>query len=201
MWSKDDKGRQILEAATRVFALKGYEAARVEDIAQVAQVGKGTVYEYFNSKQHLFEEMLKYSLRVYADTIIRAFSRGSTLKEVLEHGFLASFSFVNEHRSLARVLMAHPTGGPSSIVREWVLSLRDELQRTVGDILRRFVDGGESYDFDVAAQIVLGTLDSLSLSLLLNKDNDADGHCRPSPEYMAQKASMLLLTGLQGSRL
>ena len=48
------KRNQIIEAAAQVFAEKGYSGAVVADIAIQANIGKGTVYEYFNSKEDLF---------------------------------------------------------------------------------------------------------------------------------------------------
>ena len=51
---RKDKKDQIIEAAARVFAQKGYAGAVVADIAIQANIGKGTVYEYFNSKEDLF---------------------------------------------------------------------------------------------------------------------------------------------------
>jgi AcrR family transcriptional regulator len=49
-----NKKEQIVEAAARVFAQKGYSGAVVADIALEANIGKGTVYAYFNSKEDLF---------------------------------------------------------------------------------------------------------------------------------------------------
>jgi AcrR family transcriptional regulator len=51
---KIKKRHQIIEAAARVFAKKGYSGAVIADIALDAKVGKGTVYEYFDSKEDLF---------------------------------------------------------------------------------------------------------------------------------------------------
>ena len=51
---KAAKRNQIVEAAARVFARKGYAGAVVADIAVEARIGKGTVYEYFSSKEDLF---------------------------------------------------------------------------------------------------------------------------------------------------
>ena len=48
------KKNRILEAAAQVFAQKGYAGASVADIALKAEIGKGTVYEYFKSKEDLF---------------------------------------------------------------------------------------------------------------------------------------------------
>jgi len=50
------KGKKvrIIEAAARVFAQKGYAGAAVADIAVKAEIGKGTIYAYFDSKEDLF---------------------------------------------------------------------------------------------------------------------------------------------------
>ena len=55
-----DKRLRIIEAAVIVFSRKGFHRAKVEEIAEVAGVGKGTVYEYFKSKKELFLEMVLY---------------------------------------------------------------------------------------------------------------------------------------------
>ncbi len=51
---KTKRRDQIVEAAAQVFAQKGYSGAVVADIAIQANIGKGTVYEYFKSKEDLF---------------------------------------------------------------------------------------------------------------------------------------------------
>ena len=52
--ARGNKKEQIIEAAARVFACSGYANTAVADIALQANVGKGTVYEYFKSKEDLF---------------------------------------------------------------------------------------------------------------------------------------------------
>ena len=51
----EDKRRQILEAAVRVFAANGYESSRVGDVAKEAGVAYGLVYHYFASKGAVLE--------------------------------------------------------------------------------------------------------------------------------------------------
>jgi AcrR family transcriptional regulator len=51
---RDRKARAIVEAAAQVFAESGLQAARMADVAERAGIGKGTVYEYFRSKEELF---------------------------------------------------------------------------------------------------------------------------------------------------
>ncbi|MBI5119182.1 TetR/AcrR family transcriptional regulator [Candidatus Poribacteria bacterium] len=50
---------EIVEAAIRVFGRKGYALTQMDDIAEAANVSKGTLYNYFNSKAHLFAYVLE----------------------------------------------------------------------------------------------------------------------------------------------
>ena len=52
-----DKKTKILNAAINVFAKQGLEKGKIADIAKVAKIGKGTVYEYFKSKDEIFHEI------------------------------------------------------------------------------------------------------------------------------------------------
>ena len=52
--SRGSKKELIIEAAAQVFARSGYSNASVANIARHANIGKGTVYEYFQSKEDLF---------------------------------------------------------------------------------------------------------------------------------------------------
>jgi TetR/AcrR family fatty acid metabolism transcriptional regulator len=67
-----EKRRQILDAAVRVFARRGFHTSRVSDIADEAGVAYGLVYHYFQSKDEildtLFTERWNILLQVIAET-------------------------------------------------------------------------------------------------------------------------------------
>lgn len=52
---RDRTRRQLLEAATKVFAARGFEAASIQEIAAVAGVANGTFYNYFSTKEAVLE--------------------------------------------------------------------------------------------------------------------------------------------------
>jgi AcrR family transcriptional regulator len=52
----DERPREILDAALRVFAEKGYRCARLEQVAEAAGVTKGTVYHYFAGKEDVLRQ-------------------------------------------------------------------------------------------------------------------------------------------------
>lgn len=56
---KNTKRDMILETAYDLFLNKGYWDTKIIDIADAAGIGKGTVYEYFESKDEIFFELFK----------------------------------------------------------------------------------------------------------------------------------------------
>jgi len=53
-----ERRERILDAAIEVFGKKGFAGANVADIAEAANIGKGTVYLYFKSKEEIFSAIL-----------------------------------------------------------------------------------------------------------------------------------------------
>jgi AcrR family transcriptional regulator len=70
-WSRRKLARpgEILEAALKVFAAKGFAAARMEDIARQAGVTKGTIYLYFETKETVFKALVRESVGTTIDTV------------------------------------------------------------------------------------------------------------------------------------
>lgn len=56
---KDERREQILKAALKVFALRGFAATKVGDIAKEARLSHGLVYHYFASKEEMFFELVR----------------------------------------------------------------------------------------------------------------------------------------------
>ena len=52
----DERPDEILDAAQQVFGDCGFTRAKLDDVARVAGVSKGTLYRYFDSKETLFRE-------------------------------------------------------------------------------------------------------------------------------------------------
>lgn len=65
---------EVLDAAGRIFAVLGYSATNVEEIAKEAGMAKGTIYLYFKSKEEIFAEVLGRDLQALTDRTIEAMS-------------------------------------------------------------------------------------------------------------------------------
>jgi AcrR family transcriptional regulator len=66
---KEFRTAEILGAARKVFAARGYHEATVEAVAEEAGVAEGTIYLYYGSKRELYGEALKQGiLELYEET-------------------------------------------------------------------------------------------------------------------------------------
>ncbi|MDQ7053892.1 MAG: TetR/AcrR family transcriptional regulator [candidate division KSB1 bacterium] len=68
----------ILDAASRIFAQKGFERATLDEIAEAAEFGKGTIYNYFSSKEELFFTLLEEGRQYFQELIQQALNRAET---------------------------------------------------------------------------------------------------------------------------
>ena len=64
-----ERREAILSAALDEFSSRGFEAARLEDVARRAGVAKGTIYLYFRDKENLFQELIRAMLTPLVGTI------------------------------------------------------------------------------------------------------------------------------------
>jgi AcrR family transcriptional regulator len=78
-----DRRRDLLDAAVRVFARKGFHASRVGDIAEEAGVAHGLLYHYFRSKEEVLETIFSDAWGVLATETDRIETSGVALREQL----------------------------------------------------------------------------------------------------------------------
>jgi AcrR family transcriptional regulator len=97
---------EILAAAAKVFATKGFVATHMEDIAEAARLAKGTLYLYFQSKDAIYQATVRQAM-----TTVAALTEESVRKESDLAGKLAAFisvriSFWNERQQLYRIILS-----------------------------------------------------------------------------------------------
>jgi len=97
------KRAQILRAATDVFSVREFHAVAVDDIATAARVGKGTLYLYFPTKEHLFYATILEALDVLLAELAVA-TRNRRGKDALRAFVACLLDFFWRRRHLA-VLM------------------------------------------------------------------------------------------------
>lgn len=86
----------ILMAARRVFAQLGYEAATVRDIIRGTELASGTFYNYFRSKEEVFEALADDGARRFRPILRMAREHARSFRDYLHSAFVAYFRFIVE---------------------------------------------------------------------------------------------------------
>ena len=97
--------QRLLQAAAAEFAREGYVGANINRISQAAGFAKGTIYNYFPSKQALLEELLSVTARVHYEFISEAVLAEESPSGRLIAFFESGFDYVKEYLSPARVMV------------------------------------------------------------------------------------------------
>jgi AcrR family transcriptional regulator len=90
--------QQMLDAAVTVFSRRGFHAASMDEIADVAGVSKPMVYAYLGAKDDVFIACLHREVTRLVEAIVAAVQEAAPPRRQLENGLRAFFTFVAAHR-------------------------------------------------------------------------------------------------------
>ena len=125
----EDRRRQILDAAIRVFARRGFHACRVSDIADEAGVAYGLVYHYFGSKDEVLDTIFLERWRLMLDLIREVDARPVSAREKLQA--IASF-IIDSYRhdpEVMKVIIVEVTRAANSFGQTHLAEIRDAYDR------------------------------------------------------------------------
>ncbi|MCG8567103.1 MAG: TetR/AcrR family transcriptional regulator [Desulfobacterales bacterium] len=101
---KEDKEREILEAAVKVFARHGFHGAKMAGIAEEAGVSAGTLYNYFTDKEDMFDRVFAVFCREVSQGIAQLGSRSDfSCLEKLDGAVDLVFDLLGPHPDLIKV--------------------------------------------------------------------------------------------------
>jgi len=139
--SKADRRRQILDAAVRVFAEKGFTQCRVSDIAEEAGVAYGLVYHYFGSKDEVLDTLFLERWDVMVDVIGDIDGQDIPAREKLRA--IASF-IVDSYRhdpDVMKVIIVEVTRAANSFGQTHLDVIRKAYARIADIVARGQADG------------------------------------------------------------
>lgn len=156
------KKEMILDAAAVLFAEKGYYATTVVEIADRVGLGKSTVYGYFSSKDHIYQETLKEGLETYMESMRGRVKQPCSVRDVIIAIATAHFNFIKENTPLAR-LLGDEYINPATAAREWLHQLRERRISMFASLIEQGIELGEfrPVDSQLAAEVFLGVLGAL----------------------------------------
>lgn len=93
-----DRKKQIVDAATKSFSLFGYKATTMDQVAKLANVGKGTIYTFFSNKEELFNEIAFSLMNEMKGRAEEAISPNVTFSENVHNALFSMLEYRKEHK-------------------------------------------------------------------------------------------------------
>lgn len=137
--SDDDKLRrrdEIMAAAKKVFASNGFHSTTIADVAKEANLAYGSIYQYFDSKDDLFYELMSaegYALRTHVAVALAAGQRSDTSWAPLRAAVQATFEFFEKDKATAKLLLRD------------AYALGERFETHLNNIYERFIDDIDQY--------------------------------------------------------
>ncbi|CAB4895776.1 MAG: TetR family transcriptional regulator [Actinobacteria bacterium] len=182
-----------LPAAAELFAERGLDATKIEDVAAATGVPKATLYYYFSGKEEILAFLFRDTLRHMADQVRLAAERDGTAAERLVDVMRAQLTVMGEQPSVCRALLGEL--GRAGRMPAIAAAIRDAYHAPVAQLLREGADDGSLaavVDVDAAALVIFGAVTVTGLSQLVDGDSIA-------VDQASQALAKVLLDGLRGS--
>ncbi len=157
-----DTREKILTAALEVFSSKGFHGTTVDEIAERAELGKGTVYRHFHSKKGLFSELIRSKVAELEQAVAGAIDPRADVLEFIEAYLRIYFAFFDRNRNLYKVLIQEQSDFGAevkalyigNILKKVPLLKRKILQATKSGLLKQM-------DFHTVFYGVMGFIDGI----------------------------------------
>ncbi len=139
MSDEERRTEEILGAAFRVFSIKGYHNATVDDIAQEAGISKGTCYQYFPGKEDIFIATME---RTLGTLMAEAEAAAAETRDALTRLGIEGLTFISKYSDLHFMFMgmiSEALGGNERLRRKAA-----EVFARVAEFLARDIERGIS---------------------------------------------------------
>ena len=140
-----DTERDIFDAALEVFARKGKDGARMQAIADAADINKAMLHYYFRSKDQLYEEVFAYTMRRFIASFGASLRKAPTFEETLRAFIDGYVDFIRNNEHTMRLMVNENLSG-GSVLGEHLRALKESGEappRILAEQIEQAVDAGE----------------------------------------------------------
>jgi len=166
---KEEKSVRILEAATKVFAKKGFYNSTIADVSKAAEVAEGTIYLYFKNKDDLLISIFEHSIDLFIQVVRPELETETDPKKKLKRFLSLHLQLVQKNPALAQVLQIELRQS-SKFMKEYEGGKFSEYLNLVRGILEEGQEEGifrKDIDPRILRRAIFGAVDELALEWLL----------------------------------
>lgn len=133
----------ILKAAVHLFAQKGFAETKLEDVAALAEFGKGTLYNYFENKDDLFLSTFDYAVGNVLDFLYEQLASVSDPLERIRLIANSQFNYYRENTDFMHVVMTNQQILRNHACSRPVFDRFQDLKKLVIEEMQAAIDAGQ----------------------------------------------------------
>ena len=139
---------EIISAAKKIFASKGYDATSMDEIAKQAQLAKGTLYLYFDSKDAIYQAVVQYALNKLSALTEEHVNQQPGFPAKLAAFISIRIAFWHEHQQLYRIILSINREGQH---RKRSIAWQQQAVQYLRDLYEQAANAGEIPQQDLLA--------------------------------------------------
>jgi TetR/AcrR family fatty acid metabolism transcriptional regulator len=188
----NEKYYRIINAATKIFAKKGFFQAKVSEIAKEAKVADGTIYLYFENKDSILISLFEEQMKRVLDNMREQISKETDSVKKIEKFALNHLKLIEQNKDVAEIIQVELRQS-SKFMKEYKNEKFAEYLNLIGDIIQ---EGQKEGIFKndiipgIAKRAFFGALDEMSRFWVLSSRRKYD------IETAAKQISEYFLSGL-----
>ena len=185
-----DRKKLILEAATKSFSLFGYKATTMDQVAKIANVGKGTIYTFYKNKEELFKEIVQRMIEEMKYEAEQSLDDQLSFFFFFHRAVYRILEFRQEHQLSLKLLQEEREIGTPA-VQEMVNEMEEAIVSYIKEKLKIAIDKGyiQPCDPEITAFLML----KMYLALIFDWERN---HAPLEKEEIAELFKIYLFKGL-----
>ncbi len=186
----NEKYYRIINAATKIFAKKGFFQAKVSEIAKEAKVADGTIYLYFENKDSILISLFEEQMKRVLDDMREEISKETDAVKKIEKFALNHLKLIEQNKDVAEIIQVELRQS-SKFMKEYKNEKFAEYLNLIGDIIQEGQKKGifkKDIIPGIAKRAFFGALDEMSRFWVLSsrKKYDIRTAARQISEYFLQ---------------
>lgn len=133
-----DRKQEIIKAATKSFSLFGYKATTMDQVAKLANVGKGTIYTFFKNKEELFDDIISTLIADMEKEALTAISANKPFKQNLHDALYKMLEFRMEHQLTIKLFEEDRNFG-TPVVQDGMKKLESAISTFIQDKIEKAI--------------------------------------------------------------
>lgn len=174
----NEKWMEILKAAVDLISERGFERTTVDEIAARANVGKGTIYLYFENKEKIFIAILENGIQAIMRRMDEILNESGDFRQRLEAMLMEHLRFAEDHREFYKVFIKERLNMKviaDKAAQDRIMEKHQKMHEQLSQFMKIGIDQNQLRDGDpdVFAFAFSGILSHFCFHWLTERENDS----------------------------